>query len=383
MDFEARKLGCLRAMASSLPDKSRKGTIDTLIAPLVARINAHPAFFTTSSCSGRISISQELQSPLHPGHIPSHTTPTRRKMKGGDWNFVSHSPIDAQEVLQTLSDCFARNETQQPQLGLMVFRFEPFILAVECLTLSHAQALVSCAIASGFRESGVTSMRKRIIVAVRCSIRIEAPIAEAGHLMVSEDYLKFLVRIANEKMGINHRRTEKFLSAFIDQLERPTTDARGSSIVSIGQEMPGPDSVHEEAKKRCSQEQKSEAKILEPMRRKLAELEKRQTRVLSRIQVVEALLRDSIPELCESSDDASLVVLKGGMIVDGLSPEAEVSIDSRIRGMDAMLAPDVLPNDRCADLHKTDVPLKLECARLPTSNQRADHNCYDVEGKGW
>lgn len=38
--------------------------------------------------------------------------------------------------------------------GLLVFRFEPFILAVECRTPAAAQMLVACAVSAGFRESG-------------------------------------------------------------------------------------------------------------------------------------------------------------------------------------------------------------------------------------
>lgn len=39
--------------------------------------------------------------------------------------------------------------------GLLVFRFEPFILALECRTPAAAQMLVACAVSAGFRESGV------------------------------------------------------------------------------------------------------------------------------------------------------------------------------------------------------------------------------------
>lgn len=38
--------------------------------------------------------------------------------------------------------------------GLLVFRYEPFILALECRTPASAQILVTCALSAGFRESG-------------------------------------------------------------------------------------------------------------------------------------------------------------------------------------------------------------------------------------
>jgi hypothetical protein len=39
--------------------------------------------------------------------------------------------------------------------GLLVFRYEPFILALECRTPASAQILVTCALSAGFRESGI------------------------------------------------------------------------------------------------------------------------------------------------------------------------------------------------------------------------------------
>ena len=68
--------------------------------------------------------------------------------------------------------------------------------------------------------SGITSMKKRIIVAVRSSIRIEAPIAVDGHLLVSQDYVRFLVSMANSKLASNHQKRDRFLSSFIQQVSR-------------------------------------------------------------------------------------------------------------------------------------------------------------------
>lgn len=94
-----------------------------------------------------------------------------------------------------------------------MFRFEPLILAVECKDLSSAQSLVSVAIASGFRESGITSVSKRVIIAIRCSIRLELPLGNTQKIMVSPEYVRYLVGVANEKMEANRKRTDGFLLA--------------------------------------------------------------------------------------------------------------------------------------------------------------------------
>lgn len=96
-----------------------------------------------------------------------------------------------------------------------MFRFEPLIIAVECRDIEAAQSLVSLAISCGFRESGITSVSKRIIIAIRCSIRLEVPLGDAEKIMVSAGYVKYLVELANEKMEANRKRTDNFLDALL------------------------------------------------------------------------------------------------------------------------------------------------------------------------
>ena len=80
--------------------------------------------------------------------------------------------------------------------------------------MGSAQFLVSLAISSGFRESGITSVSsKRVIIAIRCSIRMEVPLGSRREILVSRDYLKYLVEIANEKMDANWKRTQGFMEA--------------------------------------------------------------------------------------------------------------------------------------------------------------------------
>ncbi|EFJ20280.1 hypothetical protein SELMODRAFT_418563 [Selaginella moellendorffii] len=215
-DFDERKLRALAWLGSEEPDRSRKGGIDAPIAVLIDRVNAHPDFFTTSSCSGRITLFSEpcAQSGEELAAENGSGDGTRKKKKGGDWLFVSHELVTPQEIVSATHK-FVSNAQHE----LLVFRFEPFILALDCASVAAAQDLVACAIASGFRESGITSIRKRIIVAIRCSIRLEVPVAEKGKLLVSEEYLSYLTSTANSKLEQNKRRTNRFLDSFITQFQ--------------------------------------------------------------------------------------------------------------------------------------------------------------------
>lgn len=205
MDFDKRKAATLASLGSSDTDKSPKGSLDAPIIPLLDSINAHHSYFTTSSCSGRISI---LSQPS------ASTTTKKKKARGGSWIFISHHLADPNSVLSVLFPGSSHSEEEANQPGELVFRFEPLIVAVECRNLSSAQDLVALAIASGFRESGITSAGKRVIVGIRCSIRMEVPLGDTDRVMVSEDYVRFLVEVSNEKMEANWKRTNGFLQAF-------------------------------------------------------------------------------------------------------------------------------------------------------------------------
>ncbi|XP_048317963.2 tRNA wybutosine-synthesizing protein 2/3/4 [Ziziphus jujuba] len=203
MEFEKRKAATLASLGCTETDKSPKGTLDTPIIPLLDAINSHPCYFTTSSCSGRISI---LSQPS-----PTATSKPKKKASGGSWLFITHDPADPDSVLDLLFP--SSHSTQCHPPSQLVFRFEPLIVAVECKDLASAQSLVSIAIASGFRESGITSANKRVIIAIRCSIRLELPLGDTQKIMVSPEYVRYLVEIANEKMEANRKRTEGFLRA--------------------------------------------------------------------------------------------------------------------------------------------------------------------------
>ncbi|KAL2642169.1 hypothetical protein R1flu_009756 [Riccia fluitans] len=278
-EFEVRKQAVMRALASEEVDKSRKGGVDIQIAELIRKINSHPQFYTTSSCSGRISLF--LDHPQQPtpsddafhaefGHDGNEdgTKEMEKKQKGGYWIYVSHEPAVVSEVLHSVREKYASE-----QKGPLVFRFEPFILALECSSLVSSQQLVTCALASGFRESGITSAGKRCIVAIRCSIRMEVPIADGGQVLVTERYLEYLVNLANKKMVLNQQRIDRFLATFIATLAPPDGLSRPLGKVTTD----GRKAVRRE-------QQKMSKEVVEKI---LFSLERRQTGILSRIGLLE------------------------------------------------------------------------------------------------
>ncbi|CAM8906693.1 unnamed protein product [Rhodiola kirilowii] len=201
MEFEKRKASTLSSLGASETDKSPKGSLDTPIIPLLNAINLHPNYYTTSSCSGRVSI---LSTPT--------SSTVQKKARGGSWIYITHDFADKDAVLDVLFRIEDDASTQQCDV---VFRFEPLIIAVECRDVASAQKLVSVAVAAGFRESGISNVQKRVMVGIRCSIRMEVPLGEKGRILASREYVGFLVEVANQKMETNRKRTDGFFQALL------------------------------------------------------------------------------------------------------------------------------------------------------------------------
>ncbi|KAL5019022.1 hypothetical protein ScPMuIL_004744 [Solemya velum] len=188
--FDKQKYACLQGV-----DFSRKGSIDIAIADLVTTINKQNHLFTTSSCSGRIIVFE-------------------------NWLFTSHEAASLDNVI----GCLQNHE------GNAVFKFEPMILHIQSRSLQDAQKLLHCAVASGFRNSGISiGNRGKIITAVRSTHSLEVPLSHEGTLMVTDKYLKFLTNVANDKMAENIQRISRFSQNLRDLLNEKDTESSSQS----------------------------------------------------------------------------------------------------------------------------------------------------------
>ncbi|CAO2600506.1 tRNA wybutosine-synthesizing protein 3 homolog [Lemmus lemmus] len=91
--------------------------------------------------------------------------------------------------------------------------------------------LHSVAIDSGFRNSGITvGKRGKTMLAVRSTHVLEVPLSHKGKLMVTEEYIEFLLTIANQKMEENKRRIERFYNCLQCAMKRKTISNSHSEI---------------------------------------------------------------------------------------------------------------------------------------------------------
>lgn len=178
-------------------DFSKKGSIDEPIVPLIQYLNEHNDYFTTSSCSGRIIVIDDQQTCSHELKIAAK--------KGCKWLYTSHMKVEPDDIPSAL--------TTGP-IGTAVFKYEPFVLHVQCRTLDHAQKMLQFAVSSGFRNSGISAGNKgKIMVGVRCTHGLEVPLSENNELLVSNRYIKYISDIANKKMEENFHRIERFFKS--------------------------------------------------------------------------------------------------------------------------------------------------------------------------
>jgi tRNA wybutosine-synthesizing protein 3 len=188
---------------------------------MVSLLNQSLDFYTTSSCSGRIIVishpdpedgQEEQGQEQGEGDVEGVDVDGRQdklkgnkpRKKGCRWLFVSHSHAEALEV---------RNSLEGAEDSALL-KFEPFILHVCCKDLSAGKRLLDAALGAGLKNSGLTiSKRGRVILAARCTPSYQIPLSCDGKLLVSEEYVEFVVEKANQALVENNLRIDRFYSS--------------------------------------------------------------------------------------------------------------------------------------------------------------------------
>ncbi|XP_043554489.1 tRNA wybutosine-synthesizing protein 3 homolog isoform X2 [Chiloscyllium plagiosum] len=181
--FRERKEQRLQAGA----DRSRAGGVDPEIRALVDTLNRSERFSTTSSCSGRVL-------------LLAGSDQTKVQKQNCLWLFVTHQKCRKEDVIAGL----LKAEDNA------VFKFEPFVLHVQCRTLEDAQLL-----------------------AVRSTHCLEVPLCRQGTVLVSEEYIDYLVQVANQKMEENEKRRKRFCAGLEAALSAPVTSEQLDEKVNI------------------------------------------------------------------------------------------------------------------------------------------------------
>lgn len=83
---------------------------------------------------------------------------------------------------------------------LIKFKLDPCALHVVCKSLEDANKLYSKSKLAGWKKSGIIAVDKRYVVELNSTERLELPIINKGKILVDDDFLRILVKRANEKL---------------------------------------------------------------------------------------------------------------------------------------------------------------------------------------
>lgn len=256
--FQSKKqaiLDALKRPPTDYEDLSPKGNLDDEIRELIGEINNLPAYVTTSSCAGRVAVylegeakSQATSESYGVQDVPvdaDSSVPTFGGGKGGGkWLYISHEPVELEQLSAPgalLSKFgFSKNvEVAFPPASTAVrfvhLKFEPMILHVLAGSAESAQTMLGAAMAAGFRESGISGIvdskgRPSVpMVGIRSSglavdciigfLSSTAVTASGPRIqpMVSEQYLRVMLEMTNERFRQNVQRKERFRQGLLER----------------------------------------------------------------------------------------------------------------------------------------------------------------------
>ena len=172
-NFEEQKERAMDGLRKALAEDK----VDLDIIALLDKINALDNYFTTSSCSGRISV---MEMPHFGDKVNSIWL--------GKW----HREVTVEEVLEAIG----RYKT-----GQLWFLVRSPILHVAARTMEDAVRLLNLSIGLGFKYSNIKSVsHKKLLVEIRSTERMDVPLGEDGELWVSEEYVGRIVDLANAQV---------------------------------------------------------------------------------------------------------------------------------------------------------------------------------------
>ncbi len=166
-------------------DKSHKSEWDERIASLCIKINSLENYYTTSSCSGRVilMINQD-------------------KKEEDLFIVVFHDEVSLDELKEGLKKAVVKNKN-------IKFKLEPCIIHIACKTLKDAHKIYDKGKLAGWKRSGIIGIANGFTVELNSTEKLEFPIVSNKKILVADNFLKIVVKEANEKLKKGWKKIEK------------------------------------------------------------------------------------------------------------------------------------------------------------------------------
>ena len=181
----------------TLKDAIKEKKVDEDIIPFLLEITKLKDIFTSSSCSGRIVL---LSSDIN------------ENKKYTSFHKRFHRKVEYEELIKEINS-FSK--------GYLWLKVEPFIFHFGVKDLDFASKLLSFLRDFGLKRAAIISTRPgKIIVEATNTVFLSTLIKKDNNLLVSEEYLKEIVFIANNKFEDNEKKRKKFESEFIKHFSK-------------------------------------------------------------------------------------------------------------------------------------------------------------------
>ena len=191
-------------------DLSLKGSIDGPIRPLIDLLNGSPHYYTTSSCSGRITL---IEKPLGQSN----------RKEGNKFHLSNHEGLPLKDLVHRI-ELLNSDEISEAEPRCIWLKYEPFILHVQCSDSESATRLLRVALGAGCRNSGISlGKANKFMLAIRSTSSMEVPIYCRSKFSLERNYLEFLCQECNQRLCDNQARLAKLQRYVLDMLNMDAT----------------------------------------------------------------------------------------------------------------------------------------------------------------
>ncbi len=181
-DFIEHKKNALKKLRKAKDEK----LVDKDIISILDLINNLDDYYTSSSCYGRIVLLE----------IPE-IGDKKNAVFLGKW----HRKIKSDEIL---------NAVKKSNKGLLWVLAQSPIIHIGTKTNNAADKMLKTAIGCGFKNSGLKSINKNIVLEVASTERLDSPVGKDGRLFFEGNYLDLLVDISNSIIDKSILKLNKF-----------------------------------------------------------------------------------------------------------------------------------------------------------------------------
>lgn len=185
MNNEKDFLDGKKTMLTKLKKARNENMVDEKIFPIIDIINQSENFYTSSSCAGRIALLE---------------LPNIGDKKNAEFLGKWHRNIESHELISAAS---------KAKTGQLWFLAQSPIIHITAKTNLDAENMLKTAISSGFKNSGLKSLGRKIVVEICSTERLDVPVGKNSKLFCSEKYLHLLVEIANDVINRSNLKIDR------------------------------------------------------------------------------------------------------------------------------------------------------------------------------